>query len=84
MVVSSVVVMFEVLDGLDGRGLADALDANHRAGLGRRAFELLMVAGWADVHNEDSVPTDGDGRVLPGMVKRPRFSAALIRVAALG
>ena len=73
MVVSSVVVMFEVLDGLDGRGLADALDANHRAGLGRRAFELLMVAGWADVHNEDSVPTDGDGRVLPGMERAKAY-----------
>ena len=59
--------MFEVLDGLDGRGLADALDANHRATVGRQAFELLLVAGWADVHNEDSVPTDAAGRVLPGM-----------------
>ncbi|HEU5044979.1 MAG TPA: hypothetical protein VFT75_12685 [Nocardioidaceae bacterium] len=48
--------MFEVIDGLDGQGLADALDVNHRADLGRRAFELVMVAGRADVHNEDSVP----------------------------
>jgi len=47
--------MFEVLDAPDGQGLADALDANHRADLGRRALELVMVAGWADVHNEDSV-----------------------------
>ena len=59
--------MFEVLDAVDGQGLADALDANHRVVLGRQAFELVMVAGWADVHNEDSVPTDAAGRVLPGM-----------------
>src|SRR5690242_9846016 len=39
--------MFEVLDGLEGQGLADALDANHRAGLGRQAFELLLVAEFA-------------------------------------
>ncbi|HET7357480.1 MAG TPA: hypothetical protein VFJ09_12470, partial [Nocardioidaceae bacterium] len=67
--------MFEVLDGLEGRGLADALDVNRRAVLGRQAFELMLVAGWADVHNEDSVPTDEHGRVLPGMEQVKAYGA---------
>ena len=65
--------MFEVLDAVDGQGLADALDVSHRVVLGRQAFELMMVAGWADVHNEDSVPTDGHGRVLPGVERARAF-----------
>ena len=73
MVVSSVACMFEVLDAVDGQGLADALDVSHRVVLGRQAFELMMVAGWADVHNEDSVPTDGHGRVLPGVERARAF-----------
>src|SRR5690348_3493084 len=59
--------MFAVLDQLDGQGMADTLAGNARATFGRQAFELLLVAGWADLHNADTVATDASGRVLPGM-----------------
>jgi len=68
--------MFEVLDAMDAQGVADALDANHRVVLGRQAFELLLVAGWADLHGPEVVRRDGLGRVLPGMEQAKVYGVA--------
>ena len=68
--------MFEVLDVMDGQGVADALDANRRVVLGRQAFEMRLVAGWADLYGPDTVPRDGRGRVLPGMEQAKLYGGA--------